>query len=73
MRSSRNSNLSGLIDAAVLMAMASSVPGAMTQRASVPPPTRRYQPVMKTAQDREIADWNAAIEAKRQAKKGRKP
>ncbi len=72
MRSSRNSNLSGLIAAAGLMAMASSVPGAMTQRASVPP-TRRYQPVMKTAQDREIADWNAAIEAKRQAKKGRKP
>jgi hypothetical protein len=73
MRSSRNSSLSGLIAAAGLMAMASSVPGATAQRASVPPPTRRHQPVMKTAQDREIADWNAAIEAKRQAKKGRKP
>lgn len=77
MRTSRGSNMAGLLAAASLMAMASSnmamassnMPlleaGATTTR------RRYYQPSMKTAQDREIAAWNEAVEAKRLAKKTR--
>ena len=70
MRTSRGSNMAGLLAAASLMATASSnMPlleaGATTTR------RRYYQPSMKTAQDSEIADWNEAVEAKRLAKKTR--
>lgn len=73
MRSSRT-NLQGLLAASALMMAASGIPSeAMSQLAMPRPPKRRYyQPSMKTAQDREIAEWNAAVEAKRQAKKGRR-
>ncbi len=76
MRNSRQS-MSGLLAVAGLMMAAGATPiatgMATNQVGRQPPKPRPYRPVMKTAKDREIAEWNAAVEAKRQAKKGRKP
>lgn len=74
MRNSRQS-MSSLIAVAGLMMAASNLPSEATMQRAMPrpPKPRPYRPSMKTAQDREIAEWNAAIEAKRQARKGRKP
>ncbi len=74
MRNSKQS-VSSLIAVAGLMMTASNLPPeAVIQRAMPRQSKRRYyKPSMETSQDHEIAEWNAAVEAKRQAKKGRKP
>lgn len=52
--------------------MVATLPGPPAQRvAPRPPPRRPYNPppTMQTASEREIAEWNKAVEAKRLKKK----
>lgn len=58
------------IMAVATLGMAGAPPGRSAQVTTRRRPT--YTPTMVTAQDREIAAWNEAIEAKRLAKKGGK-
>jgi hypothetical protein len=73
MRSSRNSGLMAILAAAMLTSGHGEAGPVLTLRSAGSGNKRRpHQPKRNTALEREIADHNAAVEAKKQAKRDRK-
>lgn len=61
----------GHLAATAIAMMAATLPEAPAQRVAPRPPRRPHNPppTMQTASEREIAEWNKAVEAKRLKKK----
>ena len=74
MRSSRNSGLMAALALASIAGLGAVAQAAPIRSNANPPRPRRVDVDRErmTAQQREIAEWNAAVEAKKAAKRDRK-